>query len=72
MIKIPKKDILEAFNETLKEFDQTKYITQFVKEHYRRYEIRCNVETDKDLIEHLDAKTNKNDYIKSLIRMDIK
>lgn len=34
--------------------------------------MKLNKNTDKDLIEHLDKQSNKQEYLKNLIREDMK
>lgn len=64
VIQIPKK------KQTA--FDQNAYIQKFIKEKYVRLQILLNKETDSDIIEQLDSQTNKSEYVKNLIRADIR
>lgn len=41
------------------------------KDDYRCYFIKCNKETDRDVIEYLDKIPNKQGFIKELIRAQI-
>ena len=54
----------EAVIDTLTKFNQTEYITKFVKETYKRYEVRLNRSSDADLIDFIDSQENKTEYIK--------
>ena len=54
-----------------KKFNQSEYIAEYVKENYKRFELRLNKKTEQDLIEHLDKQPNRNDYIRSLIKKDM-
>lgn len=65
-----KKDILKAFNETLKEFDQIEYIKDYNKETYKRYSLMIRKD-NVDVIEKLESQPSKNAYIISLIEKDI-
>lgn len=47
------------------------YNTKFVKETYKRFEVKCRLEDEIDIIEYLMAKENRTDYIKELIRRDM-
>lgn len=40
--------------------------------HTRQIHLKLNIETDRDILERLDASGNIQGYIKSLIREDIK
>lgn len=42
------------------------------KIHAQRVYIKLNKENDKDILDHLKKQTNKQGYIKDLIRNDIK
>ena len=50
---------------------QVRATTKYIKEHTRSYTIRCNNETDADIIEFLGAKDNVTAYIKGLIKREI-
>lgn len=47
------------------------YQKRYVKDHYTNFTIVMSKEKDKDLIAHLQAKENKSEYIKELIRRDM-
>ena len=51
-------------------FNQVEYISKFNKNNYKMYQFRVK-KTDKELIEYLDKKENRNTYILSLINDDI-
>lgn len=40
--------------------------------HTRQIHLKLNIETDRDILDRLDASGNIQGYIKSLIREDIK
>lgn len=48
------------------------YINKYAKEHYRHYYLRLQYEKDKEIIDYLDKKESKNNYIKNLIINDMK
>ena len=49
----------------------SKYVVKYVKNHYKPFVIRLRIIEDKDIIDKLLAESNKNEYIKNLIRDDI-
>ena len=51
-------------------FNHVEYISKFNKNNYKMYQFRVK-KTDKELIEYLDKKENRNTYILSLINDDI-
>ena len=51
-------------------FNHVEYISKFNKNNYKMYQFRVK-KTDKELIEYLDKKENRNTYILSLINEDI-
>lgn len=51
-------------------FNQVEYISKFNKNNYKMYQFRVK-KIDKELIEYLDKKENRNSYILSLINEDI-
>ena len=53
------------------QFDQASYIRKYQKEHLTRVAVVLSKERDRDIIEHL-ARKNKSQYIKALIRKDMK
>lgn len=48
--------------------DRGKYLAAWQKEHTKSYTFRFNMNTDRDIIEKLDAQSNKSAFIKELIR----
>ena len=58
---------------TKKENSRTKVeiSTAWNKEHLKAYTFRFNVDTQRDIIEQLESKPNKNGYIADLIRKDL-
>ena len=38
---------------------------------YKNFYIKCNINTDADIIKHIQEKGNVNGYVKELIRKDI-
>ena len=57
--------------ETLEKFDQTKYINEYIKNTYRRYTLKLRLDNDRDIINFIESKPNKNEYIKELIIKDM-
>lgn len=53
------------------DFNKTDYVVGYIKEHYKRIEIRINMENELDILEHLIKQSNMQQYIKSLIRNDM-
>ena len=53
-------------------FDQVKYITDYSREHYKKVQLTFSKEKDKDIIEKLETVPNKSNYVKELIREDLK
>lgn len=51
-------------------FNQVEYISKFNKNNYKMYQFRVK-KIDKELIDYLDKKENRNNYILSLINEDI-
>ena len=51
-------------------FNQVEYISKFNKNNYKMYQYRVK-KNDKELIDYLDKKENRNNYILSLINEDI-
>lgn len=50
--------------------EKTKFLTyqkEYVKEHYRTYLIRMNVEDDAEIIAWLEAQENKSDYVRQCV-----
>ena len=55
--------------------EKTKFLTyqkEYVKEHYRTYLIRMNIEDDADIIAWLEMQANKSEYIRYCIDMERK
>ena len=48
-----------------------KYIEEYQKQNIKQIKINLNKKNDKDIIEKLNSKSNKQGYIKELIRKDI-
>lgn len=53
-----------------KEFNQSKYISDFNKSNYKMYQFRIKKSNNK-LINHLDNLSNRNNYLINLIEKDI-
>lgn len=51
--------------------DTKEYLKEWDKKNRIQYNIRFNVNTDRDIIEWLSQKDNLQGYIKKLIRKDI-
>lgn len=51
---------------------QIRASNNYNKAHTKQFSFRLNKTTDADIIEHLDGIANKQGYVKSLIRDDIK
>ena len=49
-----------------------KYNTEYNKKNTKMVTLRLNVNTDGDIIKHLDSISNMSGYLKDLIRADIK
>ncbi len=49
---------------------QVELTTQFVKKHYRRFEIAFHKTYDAELLEYFEKKPNKREYVKNLIKED--
>lgn len=52
-------------------FNQAEYIREYQKDFYYRVNVVLSRKYDKDLIDHLQTKKSKSDYIKQLIRNDM-
>lgn len=46
-------------------------VTKYIKNAYRRWEVKVHKEHDADMVEFLEAKDNVQAYIKELIRRDM-
>ena len=57
--------------EQLQREKQNKSVNKHVKEHYRRLELRFHNERQQHIIEFLESKPNKQQYITSLILADM-
>lgn len=55
----------------VEEYSQGKYVQQYIKDNIRQIRFTLNQKTEKDLIEWMDQQTNKQGYIKALIRADM-
>ena len=51
---------------------RAKAATKYQKDNIKQIKIALNVNTDADIINHLETCENKQGYIKSLIRNDMK
>ena len=51
---------------------QSQASIKYDKDNTKRLYIKLNKNNDKDILEHLDTQSNKQGYIKDLIRNDIK
>lgn len=73
--KFTEEEARERKNARQKEYaKKTGYAanTKYEKENVKRYVIKVMKNTEKDIIDHLEAQDNKMGYIKALIREDIK
>ena len=52
--------------------NQSRNSIKYDRENTKRVFIKLNKNTDKDILDYLDGITNKQGYIKSLIRKDMK
>lgn len=55
----------------MSEFNQRKYINNWIKENMRCYRFNLNNVKDKELIEFLDNMKNRTEYIRNLIKEDM-
>lgn len=53
-------------------FNKREYDNQYIRENYRKYQIRFSYKNDEDVISKLDSVPNKIDYIRQLVLADIK
>jgi hypothetical protein len=56
--------------QSLNHQEKKKFLTyqkEYVKEHYRTYLIRMNVEDDAEIISWLDLQDNKSEYVRQCI-----
>ena len=49
----------------------TEKSNRYKKNNTKQYNVVLNLRTDKALIEHMDKQTNKQGYVKSLIKSDM-
>ena len=56
----------------LQKMDKQKYDLAYQKDNIKQVKFTLNKNTDQDVISHLEKQTNKNGYLKELIRKDIK
>jgi len=54
------------------EDNKRKYITDYNRANMKDVVVHINKKTESDILEHLEMVPNKNGYIKSLIREDIR
>lgn len=59
-------------SETKSQAKYTAYKTAWDRENTRQYKLKLNKRTDEDIINWLDDHENKQEYIKRLIREDIR
>lgn len=52
-------------------FDQREYENEYKKTHYKKYTLRFSIDSDQDVIEEFESVSNKQDYIRNLVRADI-
>ena len=50
---------------------QRKAAAKYKKANIKNYNFQVNRTTEKDLLDHMERQTNKSDYIKSLVRLDM-
>lgn len=50
---------------------QIRAVDKYDKANTKKYLLKLNLVTDKDIIDHLDSLDNKQGYIKQLIRNDL-
>ena len=56
----------------LQKMDKQKYDLAYQKDNIKQVKFTLNKNTDQDVISHLEKQTNKNGYLKELIRKDMK
>lgn len=52
--------------------NKIKYNAKYTQEHYRQIKLNFNIESDRDILEQLENVESKADYIRQLIRSDMK
>ena len=57
--------------EQIEKEQHNKAVIKHVKTHYKRIEFKLHAERQKDIIEYLEQKENKQKYITDLIRKDM-
>ena len=50
---------------------QVKATTNYIKKHMRQFVVRCNNESDRDVIEYLEGCGNVTAEVKRLVRKEI-
>lgn len=55
-----------------KKFDKTAYDIDYAKKKTKRFLLTLSTVNDADIIKHLEKISNRNGYIKGLIRHDMK
>ena len=58
--------------EKSQQFDQAEYIREYTKENITRVSVVLSKKYDQDIIDRLSKQTRKSEYIKRLIRKDIR
>lgn len=58
--------------EEKKSFNKAEYDKKFHRENFKSYGLKLSKKTDADIIDALDQQENKTDYIKKLIREDLR
>lgn len=58
--------------ESAKKFDKNKYDLEYKKNKLKQFTFTLNKEYDADIIEFLDILPNKTQFVKELIRKEIK
>ena len=48
------------------------YVTKYIKNNIRRFELKLSKKNDAEIIKYLESKPNTNKYLKELILEDIK
>ena len=51
---------------------QKRAIAKYNKKTYKKYTFRLNIDTEQELIELLEAKVNKQGFIKELLKKELK
>lgn len=52
-------------------FDSNRYISEYKKENYRRFEFHVKKKEEKNVIKHLENIKNRTAYIVDLIKKDM-